>query len=70
MVGTTKACVTCSRWTVSSQSLVSNWRNTAIFRPLHSAVMMFMAPAMWYSGAHSSEVPRGVPSAISTVPVT
>jgi hypothetical protein len=30
-------------------------------------VMMLVAPAMWYSGADNSPVPRGVPSASSTV---
>ena len=39
-------------------------------RPVNIVVIMLVAPAMWYSGTHSSAAPRGVPSASSTLAVT
>ncbi len=47
IVGTTKACVTRSRWTRSSHARASNCGITISLRPVQMLVMYAVVPAMW-----------------------
>jgi hypothetical protein len=71
IVGCHERGVTPSCCTASSRAVASNCGNRhQAAATVHSDVMMLRRRHTWYSGADSSAVPRGVPSAMSVLPTT